>query len=110
MFGGGQFEDSNRSVEPVKNTSSPVVGLTPQQEAEANKRHNQQSSLVFGSEGHYYRNNDASKSENRLVGDAENVKIKQRCTFNPITGQTHEEEGQQRETIKEKHISYQQKS
>jgi hypothetical protein len=108
IFGDSNFETQNA---PVKNGGSTAannkpVELTAQQEAAANRNHNQQSSMMFGDDSNN-RNNNA-KVDHRTVADAASVKNKQRSTYNPITGQSHEEEDQQRETIKQKHISYQQ--
>ena len=86
IFGDSAFETQN--APGAKNGSTAVVNkpveLTAQQEAAANKRHNQNTSMLFGDD-----NSNNNRAGDKTVADAAGVKNKQRSTFNPITGQSH---------------------
>ena len=84
-----QFGDVEQNVNRKGSTSDEVgqgkpTNLTPQQQAAANKNHNQQSSVVFGDGTDYSNEHHAT---NRVSNETTNIKNKQRCTYNPITGQ-----------------------
>ena len=107
IFGEALPNDMHEPV--VKNSSSSKpVELTAQQQASANKKHNQNTSMMFGDSDNA-NNNNGQHGGQKQVYDAVSVKNKQRSTYNPITGQSHEEENQQREQIKQQHIHSQQR-